>query len=141
MLQNFVAVKLLGVNSPLSSLKIRLKIQFRINFIQKFAAGKVNQPVIQGVKTQIQNLFVKNLKQEAKLRGQKVCRRILCYVCMCKYFSYEKGCFLRTIISQAILVLFFVFFRIMFCAQRDYWNKMKSLIITNQKMRVFQQSR
>ena len=71
-------------------------MQFEINVIYKFATGKVNQPVIQGVKTQIKNLFVRNLEQEVKLQGQKVCRRNLCYVCMYKYFSYKKGCFFRT---------------------------------------------
>ena len=83
-------------------------------------------------KTYIQNLFVKNLKQEVNLQGQKVCRRILCYVCMYKYFSYKKGCFLRTIIPQTIFFLLFSFrFFFFFWAKRDYWNKMKSLIITN----------
>ena len=97
-------------------------MQFGVNFIQKFATGKK--------------------KQASDSRSEDSDPEFVRKECLCvyKYFSYEKGCFLRTIFSQAIFFLLFLF-RILFCAQTDYWIKMKSLIITNQKMRVFQQSR
>ena len=66
--RNFHAAKFCCIKVTSSKLTIEFTEVRLKKFWKKSATGKVNQSVIQGVKTQIQKLFVKNLKQEVKLQ-------------------------------------------------------------------------